>query len=355
MRIEARGIGKKAGRKALLRGVSLDIPAGAVSVIIGPNGAGKTTLLRILGMLDKPSSGRMVYDGRPSGGLNAREKTALRRRLGFVFQHPLLLNGTALGNMRHALALRRRPFDGARVEAALGAVGLAVRKDLDVRLLSGGEKQRLQLARALLLEPEVLLADEPTSNLDPLSARSIEDQLLALARAGKTIILTTHNIAQARLLGGRLFFLKDGEIVQSGTPGQVLQNPATLDVAHFAPVTNVLNGRLVRAGEDACLEVGGMAIHVVSALEPGPATAVLRPEDILLSREPFRSSARNVLSGRVEAVDDLGLIVLVRVRCGELLIGAAITRTSLQELGLGPGQAAVLTFKASAVLVFPAD
>ncbi|MGD0781483.1 MAG: ABC transporter ATP-binding protein [Candidatus Aminicenantales bacterium] len=355
MRIEALEIGKKAGGHVLLRGVSLDIPAGGVSVIIGPNGAGKTTLLKILGMLDQPSSGRMAYDGRPAGGLNARERTALRRRLGFVFQHPLLLNGTALANMRQALALRKRPFEAEKVEAALGAVGLAGKQGLDVGVLSGGEKQRLQLARAMLLDPEVLLADEPTSNLDPLSARFIEDQLLALARAGKTVILATHNLVEARLLGGHLFFLKDGEIVQSGTPGQVLQNPATLDVAHFASTTNVLNGRLMRTGEDACLEVGGMAIHVVSALDPGPVTAVLRPEDILLSRDPFRSSARNVLSGRVEAVDDLGLVVLVRVRCGELLLGAAITRTSLQDLGLGPGETAVLTFKASAVLVFPAD
>lgn len=355
MRIEAQGIGRKTGGHILLSGVSLDVPAGGVSVIIGPNGAGKTTLLRILGMLDKPSTGRMVYDGRPAHGLKAREKTTLRRRMGFVFQQPLLLNGTALGNMRHALALRRRPFEAEPVEAALGAVGLAGKKDLDVRVLSGGEKQRLQLARAMILDPEVLLADEPTSNLDPLSARYIEDQLMALARAGKTVILTTHNIIQARLLGGRLFFLNNGGIVQSGTPGQVLQNPATLDVAHFASITNVLDGRLVRTGEDACLEVGGAMIHVVSALAPGSVAAVLRPEDILLSREPFHSSARNVLTGRVEAVDDLGMIVLVRVRCGELSLRAAITRLSLQELNVRPGETMVLTFKASAVLVFPAD
>jgi ABC-type methionine transport system ATPase subunit len=175
MRIEAREITKKAGGKVLLRGVSMEIPAGGVSVVIGPNGAGKTTLLRILGMLDRPSAGLMVYDGQAANGLGVRGRTALRRRIGFVFQHPLLLNGTVLANMRHALALRKRPFEEARVEAALAAVGLAGKKGLDVRVLSGGEKQRLQLARAMLLDPEVLLADEPTSNLDPLSTRYIED------------------------------------------------------------------------------------------------------------------------------------------------------------------------------------
>jgi molybdopterin-binding protein len=354
MKIEARGITKKAGGQVLLRGVSMEIPAGGVSVVIGPNGAGKTTLLRILGMLDRPSAGRMFYDGRAADDFGAGDWIKLRRRMGFVFQHPLLLNGTVLANMRHALALRKRPFVEDGIETALAAVGLAGKKDLDVRVLSGGEKQRLQLARAMILDPEVLLADEPTSNLDPLSTRYIEDQLLALARAGKTVILATHNIVQARMLGGHLFFLQNGEIVQSGTPGQVLRNPATLDVAHFSSITNVLKGRLVRSGEDACLEAEGAAIHVVTNIAPGPVTAILRPEDIILSREPFHSSARNVLSGRVETVDDLGMVVLVRVRCGELLLGSAITRSSLQELDMRPGEPAVLTFKASAVLVFPA-
>ena len=117
MRIEAREITKKAGGRFLLRRVSMEIPAGGVSVVIGPNGAGKTTLLRILGMLDRPTAGRMVYDGGAADGLGVRGRTALRRRLGFVFQHPLLLNGTVLANMRHALALRKRPFEEVRVEA----------------------------------------------------------------------------------------------------------------------------------------------------------------------------------------------------------------------------------------------
>jgi molybdopterin-binding protein len=176
-----------------------------------------------------------------------------------------------------------------------------------------------------------------------------------MARAGKTVILTTHNIFQARLLGDHLFFLKDGEIVQRGTPGQVLQNPATLDVAYFASLSNVLNGRLVRTPEDVHLIIGETKIHVVSALGEGPVAAVLRPEDILLSRQPFHSSARNILSGRVDAVDDLGMVVLVRVRCSDFSLRAAITRSSLQELGIRPGETVVLTFKASAVLVFPAD
>jgi molybdopterin-binding protein len=355
MKIEAREIGKKAGGHVLLRRVSLDVPAGGVSVIIGPNGAGKTTLLRILGLLDQPTSGRIVYDELAADGLNVRERTALRGRLGYVFQHPLLLNGTALDNMRYALSMRKRPFEHDRVVSALAAVGLAGKKDLDVRVLSGGEKQRLQLARAIVLDPEVLLADEPTSNLDPLSARFIEDRLTGMARAGQTVILTTHNIFQARLLGDHLFFLKDGEIVQRGTPGQVLQNPATLDVASFASLANVLNGRLVRTPEDVHLIIGETKIHVVSAHEEGPVAAVLRPEDILLSRQPFHSSARNILSGRVDAVDDLGMVVLVRVRCSDFSLRAAITRSSLQELGIRPCETVVLTFKASAVLVFPAD
>jgi tungstate transport system ATP-binding protein len=355
MKIEARGIGKTAGRHVLLHDISLEIPGGGAAVIIGPNGAGKTTLLRILGLLDKPSTGRLWIDGRPVDDLDAKKRTALRRRMGFIFQHPLLLNGTVLDNVRRALALRKQAFDRPKVEAALAAVGLEAKQARDVRVLSGGEKQRLQLARAMVLEPEILLADEPTSNLDPLSARTIEDQLQAMAVAGKTVILATHNIIQARLLGDELYFLKEGRLIQQGPPGQVLQNPATLDVAHFASLANVIRGRLARTPDDVSLLVGGTKIRVVSEIEEGPVSAILRPEDIILSREPFQSSARNVFRGRVETVDDLGLIVLVRVQCGDFAVRAAITRSSLQELAIRTGEDVVLTFKASAVLVFPAE
>jgi molybdopterin-binding protein len=355
MRIEARGVYRKSGKHPILRGVSLAVRGGGAFVVLGPNGAGKTTLLRILALLDKPNAGEVLYDGRPASRFSGAERTALRRRLGFVFQHPLLLNGPVIANMRYALKLRKLPSAEDRIDRELAALGLASKKDLDVRLLSGGEKQRLQLARAMVLEPEVLFADEPTSNLDPVSARTIEDRLRKMAAAGKTVVLTTHNLLQARLFGAQVFFLKAGEIVQQGTAFQVLENPATLDVAQFSSITNVFHGRLVRADGESFLEIGPARIQVASGLDEGPVAAIIRPEDILVSRDPIASSARNHFSGKVTAVDDLGMVVILQVACGDLTLRATITRTSLREMGIRTGDEVVLTFKASAVLLFPAE
>jgi len=352
MRIEARDLRRTSGGHRILPGVSLDLGGAGVFTVLGPNGAGKTTLLRALALLDKPNGGEILYDGRAASGLSARDRTALRRRMGFIFQHPILLNGSVIANLRFALKARGRTGAEEAIGCELAAVGLAAKRDLDVRLLSGGEKQRLQLARAMVLEPEVLFADEPTANLDPLSARTIEDRLRAMADAGRTVVLTTHNMLQARLFGDRALFLKDGEIVQQGTALQVLERPATLDVAYFSPLTNVLRGRLVREGGAAVLETGAARIQLVTDAADGPVAAILRPEDIIVSREPVRSSARNHLAGKVAAVEDLGLVVALRVDCGDLTLRATITRQSVEELGIRAGEEVVLTFKASAVLVF---
>jgi molybdopterin-binding protein len=354
MRIEARGVVRKSGTHLILKGATLDIGGAGAFVILGPNGAGKTTLLRVLALLDRPGAGEVFYDDRPASRLSGPERTALRRRLGFVFQHPLLLNGSVIANMRYALKLRKLPADGEKhIDRELTAVGLDARKDLDVRLLSGGEKQRLQLARAMILEPEVLFADEPTSNLDPLSARTIEDRLRKMAASGRTVVLTTHNLLQARLFGQQVFFMKDGAIVQEGTALQVLENPATLDVAQFSSITNVFQGRLVRADGESIFQIGPARIRVASGLDEGPVAAILRPEDIIVSRAPITSSARNHFSGRVTAVDDLGIVVVLQVACGDLALRATITRQSLAEMALRAGDEVVLTFKASAVMVFP--
>ena len=355
MRIEARGVHRKSGKHPILKDVTLVVGGGGAFVILGPNGAGKTTLLRILALLDKPNAGEVLYDGRPASRFSGAEKTAMRRRLGFVFQHPLLLNGSVIANMRYALKLRKLPAAEDRIDRELAAVGLGSKKDLDVRLLSGGEKQRLQLARAMVLEPDVLFADEPTSNLDPLSARTIEDRLRKMAAAGKTVVLTTHNLLQARLFGQQVFFMKGGAIVQEGTAFQVLENPATLDVAQFSSITNVFHGRLVRVEGESFLEIGSARIQVTSDLDEGPAAAILRPEDILVSRDPITSSARNHFSGKVTAVDDLGIVVVLQVACGNLDLRTTITRSSLRGMGIRTGDEVVLTFKASAVRVFPAE
>ncbi len=158
----------------ILQGIDLEFAPGAVNVILGPNGAGKSTLLRLLGLLDKPGRGEIYYDGLKLSGMTRSACTRLRRRSGFVFQSPLLLAGTVAANLRFGPRLRHLSVSEREISRVLEKTGLSGRLEQDAQLLSGGEKQRLQLARVMLLDPDLYLLDEPTANLDPLSVKNIE-------------------------------------------------------------------------------------------------------------------------------------------------------------------------------------
>ena len=355
MEVRAEGLGRCAGRRRILAGVGLALAPGAVNVVLGPNGAGKTTLLRLLGLLDRPDEGDILYDGQRLGALDRRERTRLRRRCGFVFQAPLLLAGSVEDNLRFGARLRGLRPAAAAIGGVLERTGLAGRERQDARLLSGGEKQRLQLARVLLLDPELYLLDEPTANLDPLSVKSIETAIAALARAGRTVVLATHNLTQARLLSGRIAFLQDGRLVQSGPAAEVLGHPLSLDIAEFSAAGNILEGRLARRDGSTFLDSGPLAVEVLSERGAGRAAAVVRPEDILLSAGPLSSSARNSFRGTVAAVADLGALLALTVDCSGVMFTAFVTPASCAQLGLQPGRETTLTFKATSVHLLPLD
>jgi molybdopterin-binding protein len=355
MEVRAEGLGRRAGRRPILAGIGLALAPGAVNVILGPNGAGKTTLLRLLGLLDRPDAGDILYDGLRLSALDRRGRTRLRRRCGFVFQAPLLLAGSVEDNLRFAARLRGLRPDDAAFDRALERTGLAGRRRQDARLLSGGEKQRLQLARVLLLDPELYLLDEPTANLDPLSVKSIEAAIAGLARAGRTIVLATHNLTQARLLSGRIAFLKAGQLLQSGPAAEVLGRPLSLDIAEFSAAENILHGSLARRAGATFLDCGPLAIEVVSERSAGRAAAVIRPEDILLSAGPLSSSARNSFRGTVVVSVDLGALMALTIDCSGTLLTAFITPSSCAQMGLLPGSGTTVTFKATSVHLLPLD
>jgi len=355
MQICVENLGYRAGKKVILQGLNLELAPGAVNVILGPNGAGKSTLLRLLGLLDKPGLGEIYYDGRKRSTMSRGQCTALRRRCGFVFQAPLLLAGSVEANLRFGPRLRGLNVGDHKIRLVLEKTGLNGREGQEARLLSGGEKQRLQLARVMLLDPDLYLLDEPTANLDPLSVKNIETAIARLAGEGKTVILATHNLIQARLLAAEIVFLKEGSLVQAGAAAEVLSRPLSLDIAEFSAAENIIPGTLVRREGRTVLDCGQLAIEVVSERSGGRAAAVIRPEDILVSEKPISSSARNSFRGPIMAVADLGAVMALSVDCGGVLFTVFVTRISCAQMNLAPGIDVSLTFKATSVHLLPLD
>ncbi len=215
-----------ARQAVLLDGVSLTLAPGAPTVLIGPNGAGKTMLLRVgMGLL-QPSSGRLTWGGRT---------VVPPRRRAFVFQRPVMLRRSAGGNVRYALAAAGLGRRARRRRAAelLDLVGLVALADRPARKLSGGEQQRLALARALAKEPQVLFLDEPTASLDPAATNAVEDVIRTVAARGIKVVMSTHDLGEARRLGGDIVLLHRGRIVEASAAGPFFANPQTQEARRF--------------------------------------------------------------------------------------------------------------------------
>jgi tungstate transport system ATP-binding protein len=227
--LRAEGLGFTAGDLRILRDVSLTIEAGAPTIVIGPNGAGKSVLLRLLHGLLPPSEGRVTWAGLAAG------------RQAMVFQRPVLLRRSVLANAVYPLRLAglARAAREARARDALALVGLGQVTDRPARRLSVGEQQRLALARAAALHPEVLFLDEPCASLDPAATRAVEEIVQTLAARGAKIVMTTHDLGQARRLAGEVMFVHRGRVVECAPAAAFFAQPATPEAAAF------LRGELV--------------------------------------------------------------------------------------------------------------
>jgi tungstate transport system ATP-binding protein len=210
----------------ILDRISLALTGGAPTVLIGPNGAGKTTLLRLAMGLVAPTRGRVLWGG--------RESVAPTRRA-IVFQRPVMLRRSAAGNLRYALAAAAVPRTAraARLDELLALIGLAGLGHRPARKLSGGEQQRLALARALAKEPQVLFLDEPTASLDPAATRAIEDIIRAVATRGIKVVMSTHDLGEAKRLGGEVVLMHRGRIVESGLADAFFAAPRTEEGRRF--------------------------------------------------------------------------------------------------------------------------
>ncbi|HEY82522.1 MAG TPA: ABC transporter ATP-binding protein [Dehalococcoidia bacterium] len=352
--IETVNLCQKRGERDILKNVNLQVEPGEVFALIGPTGAGKTTLLRLLDLIDVPTSGKIYFDGIDTAG-SARMRLELRRRMAFVLQKPVVFNLSVYDNI--AYGLKWRGIGGSRlrsrVEAALEMVGLAAEKGRNARSLSGGEVQRVAIARAIALEPEVLLLDEPTANLDPISAARIEELITSIIRHyATTIIMATHDMSQGHRLADRVGVLMDGELVQTGSSREVFTSPRNREVAEFVGVENIIDGVIISSEERVVtIESGGKLIEAISDYALGEKVSVcVRPEDITLALTRLSSSARNSFEGEITWVVSMGPLARVEVNCGFPLV-ALVTRRSAEEMGLAKGRRIYATFKATAAHV----
>ena len=218
--LRAEDLGRIASGKTILSGIAFEVQTGELLGIVGPSGSGKSSLLRLLNRLDEPSTGTVLLDDLDYRQLPPRE---LRRRIGMVMQRPFLFPGDVATNLRFGPAQRGEALPQDEIASLLERVGLAGFAAQEVSVLSGGEQQRVSLARTLANRPEVLLLDEPTSALDEQSKQGIEELVGALVRDhGLTCVMVTHDRDQARRMCHRVIVLEAGRLVQSGLTVEVL-------------------------------------------------------------------------------------------------------------------------------------
>lgn len=338
----------------------LSIHKGELFVIIGPNGAGKSTLLRLLDLIERPTSGEIIIGGKKID--NSSDKLAFRRKMAMVFQDSLLFSTSVSENVAYGLKVRKRP----RAEIAekvnsilteLNVPHLANRKSSE---LSGGEAQRVSLARALVLEPEIFFLDEPFTSLDPPTREKLRIDLENLIRREKlTTVYVTHDRTEALMLADRMAVMIEGRVLQVGKPDEVFNYPINEAVAKFVGIETILPGSVRSVVEGlAVVDVKGRKVEVAADVDTGESVMLcIRPEEVTLtvdgsikSEGKKETSARNSFKCKVAKISQLGPLTKVSLDCGFPLT-SMVTKQSAKQLNLQEGQEIIASFKATAVHV----
>jgi len=333
-----------------LKNASLDVTDGEYMVILGPTGAGKTVLLESIAGLYPIKHGQIWLRG--------KEVTKLepdKRKISIVYQdHALFPHLSVKENIIFGLKVKKTAH-GA-IEKALDQVVnlLGIRALLHRRpsTLSGGERQKVAMARALCVQPDVLLLDEPLSALDPQTREEMQYELRQLQRLLHiTALHVTHDFEEAIALGDRIAVIGDGEVKQVGTPEEIFRQPNSEFVARFAMSRNIFPGVIENSDSGDFLFKTGNTAFIVTNKSNGATRATVRPEDVLISLEPVHSSARNTFAGKITRINDKGSTLYITVDLPPE-ISALITRNSFREMGLTAGMQVYVTFKASSMHVF---
>jgi tungstate transport system ATP-binding protein len=346
--------------RTLLSVPTLEILRGEVLAVLGPNGAGKSTLLQALACLQESATGTLTFDDQR---VDLRTPTLeFRRRLAVVFQEPLLFDTTVAQNVASGLTLRglAKAVIAEKVAFWLEQLGINHLAHRQARMLSGGEAQRTSLARAFVLDPDLLLLDEPFSALDTPTREALLETFHRVQQQTRvTTLFVTHDRLEALRLGNRVAVMDKGEIIQIGTAEEIFSQPINETVASFVGIETILRGT-VESQSDGFAEIGVAAGKRIAAVSPLPigteVTLCLRPEEVTLLAPPAEgvheqpSSARNHFVARVTRIVPWGLAYKIHLECGFPLV-AFVTRPSLDLLNLCAGGTVLATFKATAVHV----
>jgi len=347
--LEASGIEVERGGRVVASAERVALDEGETLALLGPNGAGKTSLVLALATLI-PARGEIRHRGAVVADL-----VAFRRRTAVVFQRPLLLDRSVIDNAALGLEIRGAPTRDrrARAAAALERFGVAHLADRPAVALSGGEAQRVSLARAFAVDPEVLFLDEPFGALDaPTRAAVIADLARALREARVATVLVTHDRDEALTLADRVAVMIGGRVRQVGGTEAVFGTPVDAEIAEFVGVENVLPSRVESVTEERTVLRVGQRLVEAAAMPPEGEDAplvLIAPDAVVIAQAAaFGSSARNSFAGRVGAVEPIGRQVRLVVDCGFRLV-AHVTRQSAREMRFAPGDEVVASFKATSV------
>ncbi len=345
VKLRVEGLSKRLGDFSI-NDVSFEVAEGEYFILLGASGVGKTILLETITGIAPPDAGGIFLDGR-----DITSERIQRRRIGLVFQNQALFpHMTVRGNIEYGLRGGERGRGAAakvgEVARDLGIAGLLGRRP---GTLSGGEAQRVALARTLVTGPACLLLDEPLASLDIAARSGMRSLLRRLNRSGMTMIHVTHDYEEAISLATRIGVMEGGTVTQVGTPGEIFRRPASEFVARFVGIKNFFHGRIVGSdgSGEAFFESEGIRLVVMSDAARGEGHIVIRSEDVTVSTENSPSSARNVFEGTVTDIFPARLGVEVIADIG-VEIAALVTSESVGRLGLECGSRVYVHVKASA-------
>ncbi|MFW9785586.1 MAG: ABC transporter ATP-binding protein [Candidatus Heimdallarchaeota archaeon] len=338
----------------VLSNINFSINKGETFVFIGPNGSGKTTLLRILGLIDLPTSGKILYCKRDLTNISRKEKIIFRRRLSFVRQKAVVRNTTVFNNIAYGLKVRGKKYREYvnAVSEILEQVGLKEIENKNARSLSGGEMQRVAIAMNFIIDPEIYLLDEVSANLDPLNIKLLDNFVMKIKQdKEKTIVMSTHDPLEAIKYADRIAVLSDGVITQIGPPSEIFTAPKDEFTAMFVGYENIFPG-IARIDEKTGLnliKINNLVVTASSQIE-GAVKVCIRPESIGIVKEPPKNTSyRNTFKGLIENIRDLGNICHLIVKCESEKFLITITKLSKKNLALGIGSEVFINFKATDV------